>query len=206
LAGPTVACAQVDGAEALFTDQAETLILIDGLGAEAAAGAGALGCLAAARGGRVLLAAEEGMAGQLGPVARRLAASGAQTMFAALGPAGIGGDRSPEDSRSEGEARAAAYAAALSTTATAGEHRIVALAAPDAARAPVGLTGFTWRPLGARLPDVETISLRAEASTQPGVRVKLRPFEDIPLQGAALRYDGIIEIGPATTGAPQSAQ
>jgi hypothetical protein len=40
------------------------------------------------------------------------------------------------------------------------------------------------------------VALRAEASAAPGMRVKLRPFEDIPAKGAALRYDGVIEIGP----------
>lgn len=204
-AGPNLTCAPIDGAEALFAGAEHRVILIDGLGDEAAAGAGALGCLAASRGGLVLLAAEESMAGRLQPLARRLSADGARAQFAALGPGAPGGDQSPEDAQSAGEARAASYEAALatqSTSAAPADHRIVALAAPDAARAPVGLSGFTWRPLGARLPDGETISLRAELSLQPGVRVKLRPFEDIPLVGAALRYDGIVEIGPATDAAP----
>jgi len=203
--GPRIACAPIEGAEALFAGAETSVILIDGLGDEAAAGAGALGCLAAAQGGLVLLAAEESMAGRLGPLARQLTADGGRARFTALGPGAPGGDRSPEDAQSEGEARAAGYEAALtaqSPGAAPTDHRIVALAAPDASRTPVGLTGFTWRPLGARLPDAETISLRAEASTRPGVRVKLRPFEDIPLVGATLRYDGIVEIGPATDAAP----
>lgn len=107
--------------------------------------------------------------------------------------------RAEDRDRLNGEARNAAYAAAAQTArGDSGAVLILAVDAPDGAAAPVGLSGHQWRPLGARLPAARTLRLRVEATTSPGYWLKLQPFEDVPARGAAMRYDGVAQIGPAS--------
>lgn len=182
LVAPT-ACPAAPGAEALADLPAQTIVLIDGA-PDAAARAGAiLACLAQARGETVRIFSTEAAAAAL---------SGVRVQIVAL-PAAPSHGEDYADAQRDGDARAALYERALVSAAHTSGHRVVIVAAPDAARAPLGVAAFTWRPLGARLTDV--IALRVEASARPGIRFKLRRYEDIPSRGAAMRYDGVVEIG-----------
>ncbi|MGE3143283.1 MAG: hypothetical protein AB7L65_08170, partial [Hyphomonadaceae bacterium] len=98
-------------------------------------------------------------------------------------------------------AKAGAIAAWIGEAQAQGrpDRLIVLVESPLGARRPLGLSGHTWRPLGALLP--AAIALRAEPSRTPGVRVRLAPFSDVPDRGAVARYDGLIEVGPEA-GAP----
>lgn len=184
------ACPGLTGAETL---PAETIVLIDGPAEIAARAAAALGCAAAAEGAQLVYLSAPAPAAALTAELRTLrqAEARVQTLQTPIAA-------SPDDHaaiQSAGEARAETIAAAIARTPRE-SLRIAALDQPDASRAQVGVAGHTWRPPGARLPADETISLRAEASATPGMRIKLRPFEDVPLHGAAMRYDGLIEVGP----------
>ncbi len=182
---PIFACESATGAEALLARAGEGLILIEG--AEAPRAAEAIGCLAAADGERVIWSGAE--ASLLAGLASKYAAAGAASA-----------PLPPEDGADDPGARAAAQWAALAAMRRADESGrwIVLLESPDGARAPVGVAGATWRPLGALAPSAGVVSLRAEASSAPGVRVRLFPFSDVPPRGAAMRYDGLIEVGPLT--------
>jgi hypothetical protein len=141
---------------------------------------------------------------------RRAGADVEVAALSAAAPAARQADagRTPREilDRVRGEARngrlAGAVGAARATLAP--ERMILVLAPPDGARAPVGLSGHTWRPLGARLSAQSSISLRAEASARPGLRVRLLPFQDVPERGAALRYDGVVEVGPPVESSPRA--
>jgi hypothetical protein len=77
-----------------------------------------------------------------------------------------------------------------------GQDRVVAHVPPEsAARRPIGLSGETRTPLGAHLPADAATGLLVVQSGEGNGGVVLGPFEDIPRAGAALVYDGVIEIG-----------
>ncbi|MGE0828963.1 MAG: hypothetical protein AB7O04_06385 [Hyphomonadaceae bacterium] len=194
-------CATVDGAEALLSQPSGGFIVVDG-DSSAAEASRAIGCLAAARGEHVVWGAEAQAATTLAQPVENYAQAGAEAaVFQFEPPRTEPPARTPDEERDRilGEARGAAFAAAVDDArALAADRLILVVTPPDGARAPVGLSGHTWRPLGARLPASQTISLRAERSARPGIRVRLMPFEDVPERGAALRYDGIIEVGPPT--------
>lgn len=175
------------------------LILIDGPPTEAAQAAFALGCAAAEAGAVPLFYAAPEAGDALTPLVRRLGEVGGVRLL----PRAATSSESLEAEREAGDARAEAYEAALG--APTESLRVIALGQPDGARDPVGITGYVWRPLGARLPTQGLLSLRAEASLRPGIRVKLRPFEDVPMRGAVMRYDGLIEIGPPPEPLPPDA-
>ncbi len=188
-------CAPVAGTE---TIAARRYILIDG-GAEAADAAAAIACLAAEQ-RRVIVAAGPDFAGDLAARLNPIRARGGAVQVFTLDtpPAAAASARSREErDRLSGEARNDAFARAAAEARDAADAIILVLAAPDGARDAVGLSGHTWRPLGARVPANESYCLRAEASARPGLRVRLTPFEDVPTRGAAIRYDGLIEVGPA---------
>ncbi len=188
---PSITCPPIGGGEQLAG--ARGAILIDGTPAEAARAAGAIGCVAIAEGAAVQFFATPAPGDPLVPLVAALNRAGGRANLRVLSAAAAEGEGvSAEQANSE--ARTESFAAEI--TGFPNFLRIVALAPPDASRAPVGLAGHTWTPLGARLPDSETMSLRAEASATPGIRLKLRTFEDVPLRGAAMRYDGLIEVGP----------
>ncbi|MGE0045412.1 MAG: hypothetical protein AB7J28_04965 [Hyphomonadaceae bacterium] len=197
-----LSCAPVTGAEALLERPAGGLIVIDG--ADAPRAGAAIGCAAAQRGERVVIVAGDADATALVRPAQALTALGARVdvfrFDSATMPEGFERRRAEERERAYGEARNDALARSIANARRNGapDRMILIVSAPDAARAPVGLSGYTWRPLGARLPPQQTVALRAEASLRTGVRVSLLPFEDVPEEGAALQYDGLVEVGPAT--------
>ena len=183
-------CQAVEGVQSLLARPRGDMILLDG---DSAAGAAsqAIGCWAAARGERVLWGATQAAAARLIEPVRLLGARGAAVDIFRFEAAPAG------DRKDAGDARNAAFARSVATAqARRADRLILVVDPPDAARAPVGLSGETWRPLGARLAPRQTISLRAEHSMRPGIRIRLMSFEDVPVRGAALRYDGIVEVGP----------
>lgn len=196
---PLFDCMHVVSAESLLSRR-NLILLIDGAPTEAAEAAARLACLAASDGSTVSLMGAGG-AEPLPHAAAVLNAAGAAIRWSGLPETGAP-ISDPARQKAEGEARAASYAQAVAAETNA-DRRIVVIAPPDGARALVGLAGHTWLPLGARLPAGDTISLRAEASARPGLRLKLRPYEDIPARGAALRYDGLIEVGPDVSAPPR---
>jgi hypothetical protein len=190
-------CQAVEGAGPLLDRPKGDLILLDGADAAADVASQAIGCLAAARGERVIWGATREAAARLvGPV-RALSSRGAHVDIFHFLAAPAGEERAAAEARNESFARSVATAQTLNA-----DRVILVVDPPDAARAPVGLSGQTWRPLGARLPGAKTISLRAERSLRPGIRVRLIAYEDVPKRGAARRYDGIVEIGPAPQQSP----
>lgn len=190
------ACAPEGWAEAAA--RGARAIVIDG-GGEALSAARALACAASAAGQAVILGAPADLAAALLAGERTLAVPGARLIvFQFDAPAPHAAARHEEErQRLAGEARGDAFARSVATAeAAAPDLMILVVPAPEASSAPVGLSGHQWAPLGARLPAERTLHLRAEASARPGLRVRLQPFEDVPLRGAALKYDGLIEVGP----------
>lgn len=196
-------CAPVTGAETLLSRPRGDLIVVDG-DETANAAAQAIGCAAAQRGERIVWVANGENAANLVRPVQALSARGAAVDVFRFDPAAMptGLERRPREERERalGDARNETFARSVAAARANGapDRMILIVEPPDAARAPVGLSGHTWRPLGARLPQAQTVSLRAEASLRPGIRVRLMPFEDVPEHGAALRYDGIVEVGPPT--------
>jgi hypothetical protein len=183
-------CPAVEGVEPLLARPKGDLILLDG-DRTADAASQAIGCLAAARGEHVIWGATREAAARLVRPVRALGSRGARVDIFHFDPAPQGDEREAGEARNEAFARSVAIAQSLNP-----DRLILVVDPPDAARAPVGLSGHTWRPLGARLPSARTISLRAERSLKPGMRIRLVSFEDVPARGAALRYDGVVEVGP----------
>lgn len=205
-----LACGPALGVDRLLSQPQARIILLDsGPGDRAAAERAALtiACHAAGRGERVMIGAPPEAAEALdGPVRALLRRGARLDMFrleppAEAAPAQVSAE---ERDRRSGEARAGAAQAAIRTRADAADRFIVILDTPDAAIAPVGLAGHTWRPLGALLGARAAVTLRAETWRRSDVRISLTGFEDIPEKGAALRYNGLVQVG-ADAQQPQSA-
>ncbi|MBI1250259.1 MAG: hypothetical protein GC189_02160 [Alphaproteobacteria bacterium] len=199
--GP-LSCAPIEGLDAALAEEIDTVV-IDG-DQTAALAAQALACAAAASGSAVLVGAPQDLAAELAvPIGEMATRGGALQVFhfdSATGGATPTGRRPEDIAKAQGDARGAAYAASAGVARGAAAGLLVLVApAPEAATSPVGLSGHEWRPLGARLPAERTLNLRAEGSASPGMRIRLSPFEDVPLVGAAMKYDGVIQIGPAAT-------
>lgn len=201
-----LACAPVEGVDLLLAQPESDHIVVDSLSDPDAArqASQAIACVAAARGESVAVGARAEAAAQIaGPLARRGGAVDGFHLTEAETPAGLERRAAYERDRIAGEARNSAFAADIDAHGDSADRVILVVDSPDGARAPVGLSGHTWRPLGARLPEGRVVSLRAETTSRPGIRIVLMPFEDLPERGAALRYDGVIQVGPS---AQQSAR
>ncbi|MBL8548591.1 MAG: hypothetical protein JNJ73_01295 [Hyphomonadaceae bacterium] len=219
-------CVEVEGVEPLLQRPKGDVILIEG-DDSAVRAAQAIGCAAARQGERVMwgvsaeAAPEADFAAPAAPtpalmrawaaMTDRFRSAGADVELVTLTTPGL--TETPAIAPNpaadvSGEARARRLEGALDDVRArlSPERTILFVSSPDGARAPVGLSGETWRPLGARLPPQKSISLRAEASAKPGVRVRLTPFEDLPAVGAALRYDGIVEVGPPLSESQRAEQ
>jgi hypothetical protein len=204
-------CAPALGVDRLLAQPQSRIILLDSWPTDRAAaetGALTIACHAASRGERVMIGALPAAADALDRPVRALLRRGARIdMFRFPPPP----ERAPaalpaeERDRRDGDARAAAAAAALRERAAAADRFIVIVAVPDAAAAPVGLAGHTWRPLGARLGARAALSLRVESWRRPDMRISLTGFEDIPERGAALRYSGLVQVGAAPQQPPSAA-
>lgn len=198
-----LACPPALGVDRLLAQPQSRIILLDSWPTDAAAAqtsALTIACHAAGRGERVMIGAPPEAAEALDRPVRTLLRRGARIdMFRLAAPREPAPANLPveERDRRDGDARVAAAAAALSERAEAADRFIVIVAMPDAAAAPVGLAGHTWRPLGARLGARAAISLRAESWRRPDMRISLTGFEDIPERGAAARYSGLVQVGAA---------
>lgn len=194
-----LACAPALGIDELLSLPESAHILLDGDSTVAQASQ-AIACTAAARGEHVAFAAAGDGADRVAAPVRQLAANGAAVDIFPLPTAAADANlahRTPEAGEQlQGEARNAAFAQQVSRHGAEADRVIVVVDTPDGSRGRVGLSGTTWRPLGARLPEGRVVSLRVEAVSRPGIRIQLIPFEDVPLRGAALRYDGTVEVGP----------
>lgn len=187
-------CAPIQGVEAIAARRDGVILMIDGASENAADAASGIACHAAETGARIRVIGVSHDDALLEHNVQRLAAAGASIIWRAAGEYSQT-ISDPERAQREGAARAALYHQLVSEPADA-DMQIVVLGAPDAARGQLGVTGYVWAPLGALLPEERTLSLRAEASLKSGMRVRLRPFEDIPERGASMLYDGTIEMGP----------
>lgn len=181
-------CAPMAGLEAVLdAPAAQTLLIGAADEAGAAAFAGVI-CLSAGRGETVRAAVALASApAWLQAEVARWSAAGAKIELTALPAAS--GDR---------DSAQASIAEAVASLAGEADRVIVLTDADTAARRPLGLTGETWSPAGARLSQDQALSLLAMASPERPARAALEPFEDIPDQGAARAYDGLIEVAPQT--------
>jgi hypothetical protein len=88
------------------------------------------------------------------------------------------------------------------------DRTIALLDADSAARRPLGLSGHTWAPAGALLPEDRAVTLRVIEAPGGEARLSFAPFEDVPDQGASRAYDGLITLpapaAPAQTPAPEA--
>ena len=194
---PALSCPEAPGlAEALA--RGVDAIVLDG-GEETPAAVRWLACAVALNGRAVIVGATPQTAPSLAqPIAALSRPEAAVQIFQFEPPPPPAHAARAEDrDRLNGDARNAAYAAAAQTArGESGAVLILAVDTPDGAAAPVGLSGHQWRPLGARLPEARTLRLRVETTTSPGYWLKLQPFEDVPVRGAAMKYDGVAQIGP----------
>mgnify|MGYP001809533411 CR=1 FL=1 len=94
------------------------------------------------------------------------------------------------------EAVQPALAQAIAAAPSA-DRTIALLDADSAARRPLGLSGQTWAPVGALLPEGAAVSLRAMEAPGTQARLSFAPFEDVPVQGASRAYDGLITLPAA---------
>jgi len=197
-------CPQMLGIDRLLARPQSRVILVDAFGEEsepAQTAALAIACHAAGRGERVMIGALPAGAESLDRPVRALLRRGARIDLFRIDPPTMeaAARLAPEErERAEGDARNAAAAASLQQRSDAADRFIMIVEPPDAARAPVGLSGHTWRPLGARLPENGALALRAERTQRAGLRVRVMRFDDVPERGAAHRYDGFVEVGAAT--------
>ncbi|MBI1185729.1 MAG: hypothetical protein GC206_00035 [Alphaproteobacteria bacterium] len=204
-------CPPALGVDRLLAQPQSRIVLLDSGPGDRAAAIGAalaIACHAAGRGERVMIGALGDGAETLDGPVRGLLRRGAQIdMFRLQPPAAEAAARlsAEERDRTNGDARADAAAEAISARADAADRFIIVVDAPDAAVAPVGLAGHTWRPLGARLGAREATALRAESWGRDGMRIMLTGFEDIPERGAALRYSGFVQVGPTSQQSPPAS-
>lgn len=178
-------CAPLSGLDAVLDAPAAQVLLIGGTNEAGLPAFAQAICSAAARGESVQATVAAGSA----PVwlvtqVAQWSAAGAQIELTAIAEA-LDEDR---------ETKQAALATRLLAMRSSGDRVIALLDADSAARQPLGLSGETWSPVGARLPRDGAVSLLALESGRAQPRAALRPFEDIPDHGAARSYDGMIEV------------
>lgn len=190
-------CAAVEGLDALPRAELRTVFLTAGTEARspedsslAVNAAAALACPFAAeqRSVRILVDAGANVAALTDTVAK-LSTMGAQISVATMDapPAG-----------STGALRSEHYQAQLAGLQTngGGDLVIVAGAFGEASRTALGPSHARWLPLAARLPANHTLSLRLQASPEPGLRLQRTPVEDIDGLSAPATYDGVLDVGP----------
>jgi hypothetical protein len=191
-------CAPLSGLDAVLDAPAAKLLLIGGTSEAGLPAFAQAICSAAARGESVQATVAAGAAPLwLVSQVAQWSAKGAQIELTAIAEA-LDEDR---------ETKQAALASRLMAMRSTGDRVIALVDAESAARQPLGLSGETWSPAGARLPRDGAVSLLALETGTDQTRAALRPFEDIPDHGAARAYDGMIEVAspPKGTPAAQSA-
>lgn len=181
---PSVACEPLLGVEALWESEAVRLIMVGAASPLEAQAVLLTACAALNRGESVAALLPAGPEGEA--VRTTLLGWGRQGLAVRV-------DALPALDPSAPDSVQRALAEALSAASTA-DRTIALLDADSAARRPLGMSGQTWAPAGALLPREGAISLRAMQAPGSQTRLSLAPFEDIPAQGAARVYDGLITL------------